>query len=69
MERIELILEEANAHGLRNEVKEMAESIIKTLTEIGLVDDFTEEQIYQEAFDTCVNAPSYLEMYKSNFEK
>ena len=57
---IELILEEAAAYGLRNEVKDMAESIMKNLAEIGMDDAFTREQVYQEAFETCVNSPDYL---------
>lgn len=67
MSTIDLILEEAAAYGLRNEVKDMAESIMKTLTEIGMDDAFTREQVYQEAFETCVNAPDYLDYYKSKF--
>jgi undecaprenyl pyrophosphate synthase len=64
----ELILQEANAYGLRDEVITMAESIKTSLASAGLLDEFTEEQIYQEAYDTCINAPDYFDYYLNNFK-
>lgn len=64
----ELILEEANAFGLRNDVITVAEGIKTTLASVGLDSDFTEVQIYQEAFETCINVPEYFEYYKHYFK-
>ena len=63
MNTIEEILQEASAYNLRNEVKELAEKIKENITAIGLIDGFTDEMIYQEAFDTCTNPPTYMEYY------
>ena len=71
MEQIERILEEAAAYGLREEVKQMAEDIKKTLKQYEFLFpdmQFSDEVIYQEAFNTCVNAPDYFDMYNTNFD-
>lgn len=63
MEQVELILQEASAHGLRNEVVTVAERIKATLNKIGLAGEFTDEQIYQVTFDAVVNPPEYFDFY------
>ena len=56
-DEIELILKEAGAYNLRNEVDVMARNIYMSLKKYGVVNDFSNLRIYQEAYRTCITQP------------
>jgi hypothetical protein len=66
LETVELILHEASAYNLRNEVVEMAENLRTILKTAGVLEDFSDVRIYEEALKTCITTPEELWAQISN---